>query len=120
MWQKNSFCEVQANESWNGEHLEHCDAFSIVANLASCGKMRFMSQETKWYGSDTRTGAKHHPTKAFHMLRGEAIVWLHALTYMDAIYTIEEDKKSGKTAPVLYEGAYFCLYFSNSWFTSIY
>ena len=46
-------------------------------------------------------GAGHHPSKAFHMWRGEAIVWLHALTILDAIYTIEDDVKGGKSYPDL-------------------
>jgi hypothetical protein len=49
-------------------------------------------------------GAKHHPSKAFHMWRGEAIVWLHALTLLDAIYMLEKDLQTGKSRADLAKG----------------
>jgi hypothetical protein len=43
------------------------------------------------YGSDNGGGARWHPSRAFHMLRGEAITWLYTLPMLDAIYMLEED-----------------------------
>ena len=43
-------------------------------------------------------GAKHHPTRAGHMLRGEAIVWVYALSILDAVYTLEQDLVDAKSS----------------------
>jgi hypothetical protein len=40
------------------------------------------------------SGAAHHPTRAFHMLRGEAIAWLYTLAALDAVYMLETDLKT--------------------------
>ena len=43
-------------------------------------------------------GAAHHPTRAGHMLRGEAIVWLYALSILDAVYMLEQDLVDAKSS----------------------
>ena len=48
-----------------------------------------MTREAAEYGMGG--GKAHHPTRAFHMLRGEAIAWLYAMAALDAIYMLEED-----------------------------
>ena len=58
--------------------------------------MKFMTHEAGLYGSDDGRGANWHPTRAFHMLRGEAISWLYTLALLDAIYMVEADTKTGK------------------------
>ncbi len=59
-------------------------------------KMKFMSKEAAVYGAGH--GANWHPTRAFHMLRGEAISWLYTLCLLDAIYLVEEDLKTKSPA----------------------
>ena len=48
------------------------------------------------YGSDDGKGAAWHPTRGFHLLRGEAISWIYTLVLLDAIFMIqdEQEKKS--------------------------
>ncbi len=41
------------------------------------------------YGSDNQKGADWHPTRAFHMLRGEAIAWLYGLILLDTLHMVE-------------------------------
>ena len=48
------------------------------------------------YGSDNGGGARWHPSRAFHMLRGEAIVWLYTMPLLDAIYMIEAELTSSQ------------------------
>lgn len=55
--------------------------------------MKFMTKEAASYGLNGH-GAAHHPTRAFHMLRGEAISWLYTLAALDAIYMLENDLKT--------------------------
>jgi len=64
-----------------------------------------MTKEASVYGLGH--GAAHHPTKAFHMLRGEAIVWLYTMALLDAIYMLEEDLKT-IPASTLIEGMPYC------------
>ena len=46
-------------------------------------------------------GAKHHPTRAFHMLRGEAISWLYTLALLDAVFMMEKDLQSETAANLI-------------------
>ncbi|KAJ1408060.1 hypothetical protein B484DRAFT_201056 [Ochromonadaceae sp. CCMP2298] len=41
------------------------------------------------YGSDNKQGANWHPTRAFHMLRGESIAWIFALVLLEAVEALE-------------------------------
>ncbi len=43
------------------------------------------------FGSDGGGGARWHPSRAFHMLRGEALAWLYTLPLLDSIYMLETD-----------------------------
>jgi hypothetical protein len=52
-----------------------------------------MSHEAALYGSGGN-GANWHPSRAFHMLRGEMIVWLYSLIFYDMIDMVVEDLKS--------------------------
>jgi hypothetical protein len=63
-------------------------------DAAQVCKMRFMTAEAGQYGSDSGGGANWHPTRAFHMLRGEAIAWLYTLALLDGILMIETDLKT--------------------------
>lgn len=65
--------------------------------------VRFFSKEAARFDNPRGGGARHHPSKAFHMWRGEEIVWLHALTMLDAIFMIEKDLQAGQKKEELYK-----------------
>ena len=46
------------------------------------------------YGSLDGRGANWHPTRAFHMLRGEAIVWIYSLILYEVVNMIEQDSST--------------------------
>ena len=56
------------------------------------------------YDNPTHKGARHHPTKAFHLWRGESIVYIHALAILDAIFMIEGDLEAGKSVDTMLKG----------------
>ena len=46
-------------------------------------------------------------SRAFHMLRGEAISWLYTMTFLDALYMVQKDietKHSSESLSLLYDG----------------
>ena len=47
------------------------------------------------YGQASGRGANWHPTRGFHLLRGEAIAWLYTMPLLDAMYMIEADLAAG-------------------------
>ena len=49
-------------------------------------------------------GAKWHPSRAFHMLRGEAITWLYTMMLLDAMLMVESDMKNNTGLAALSEG----------------
>ena len=53
------------------------------------------------YGSDNQKGANWHPTRAFHMLRGEAIAWIFALVMLEAVQTVEAGLRTSTKAQLL-------------------
>jgi hypothetical protein len=88
VWENNKECKPN---NCNGiDAAQHC-------------LLRFMTKDATEYGSG-KPGAKWHPTRAFHMLRGEALAWLYALAMLDSVYMIVEDLKKrpeGSTADSL-------------------
>ena len=62
---------------------------------------RFFSTALKKYDSPNGGGARHHPTKGFHLWRGESVAYLHALTILDAIFMIEKDLKASSASTLL-------------------
>lgn len=46
------------------------------------------------YGSDNGQGANWHPTRAFHMLRGEAIAWIFGLVMLETINEVTNELNS--------------------------
>ena len=90
----------------NGQHTyasDVCDASNFM-NTKPEKTPRFFSHEAGRYDNPTGRGAGHHPTKAFHMWRGEAIAFMHVLAILDAIYMIEDDMKvAGNTRDKLFE-----------------
>ena len=64
-----------------------------------------MSQEATHYGSGH--GANWHPSAAFHLLRGEFIVWLYGLILYDAIEMVEMELKTSSAEQL--EHSKYCL-----------
>lgn len=95
VWEQNPKCEFINKE---GKPAKKCSGIDATQHCA----LRFMTKEAAVYGSDEGTGAGWHPSRAFHMLRGEAISWLYTLTLLDAIYMVDEDLKSQKSKDVMY------------------
>lgn len=88
VWEANPLCTI--NKSGTVKH--GCSAYDAADGCT----MKFMTKEASVYGIGW--GKAHHPTVAFHMLRGEAMVWLYAMAALDAIYMMEEDMKSTKAS----------------------
>lgn len=71
----------------------NCDASNFMETVPE-NVPYFFSHEGGIYDNPSGRGAGHHPPKAFHMWRGEAIAYIHVLAILDAIYMIEEDIKT--------------------------
>lgn len=63
-----------------------------------------MSLEASYYGSDNHKGANWHPTRAFHMLRGEALAWIYALIMLEAVQGVHEALAGGASKEHLLQG----------------
>ena len=50
------------------------------------------------YASDSGGGARHHPTRAQHMLRGETLAWNMAFALLDALFMLKEDSQTKSLA----------------------
>jgi hypothetical protein len=86
VWESNPLCKTMKN----GKEVTACNGIDAAQDCA----LKFMTKEAAVYG--TGRGAAHHPTRAFHMLRGEAIAWLYAMALLDAIFMLEKDLKTTK------------------------
>eukprot|EP00607_Mallomonas_marina_P003036 CAMPEP_0182435244 /NCGR_PEP_ID=MMETSP1167-20130531/74670_1 /TAXON_ID=2988 /ORGANISM="Mallomonas Sp, Strain CCMP3275" /LENGTH=455 /DNA_ID=CAMNT_0024626085 /DNA_START=277 /DNA_END=1641 /DNA_ORIENTATION=- len=100
VWEGNPHCEIPVMDNSGGGNN---DDFTPVTrsnckgvDIAGCGMLKFESYEASLYGSGGN-GAKWHPPRAWHLLRGEAIVWLYTLTLLDALLDIEVAQGIGKT-----------------------
>ena len=58
--------------------------------IETCGSLKFFSKEATVFGSG-RGGARHHPTRAGHMFRGEMFVWQYGMILLDAMFSIQEE-----------------------------
>lgn len=61
--------------------------------------LKFMTKEAGEYSAGH--GANWHPTRGFHLLRGEFITFVHALALMGALHHVREELKNGAKAEVL-------------------
>jgi hypothetical protein len=84
VWEGNPKCKSMKE---NGDVISHCNGIDAAGGCA----LRFMSKEASWFGKEDHSGANWHPTRAFHMLRGEAIAWLYTLALLDGIFELERD-----------------------------
>mmetsp|Transcript_1648 Transcript_1648/g.2635 ORF Transcript_1648/g.2635 Transcript_1648/m.2635 type:complete len:589 (+) Transcript_1648:1216-2982(+) len=111
VWEKNKHCTFVNEKTKLTE--SGCNGIDSVQKCA----LRFMTKEAAEYGSG-KNGAKWHPSRAFHLLRGEAIAWLYTMILLDSVYmletalkdshntleklTIEYEKKLSELQPVNY------------------
>ena len=74
-----------------------CSGREVLEDVCT---LKFMSKEASRY-SDDKGGSFSGKamTKAFHLLRGEAMSWLYAMTFLDAIFMIERELKAGIKSP---------------------
>ena len=84
----------------SGKHVASCGPGDFLETVPA-DVPRFFSNEGKRYDNPSGKGAAHHPTKSFHLWRGEAIAYIHAVAILDALYMIEKDTSTGKTRSVL-------------------
>lgn len=84
VWESNPLCKGRDKE--DTKDITNCNG---IDSAQGC-KMRFMTKEAAAYGSDTGKGANWHPTRAFHLLRGEAISWLYGLAILEALLTVQQ------------------------------
>ena len=82
VWEPNALCKGRNKE--DTADVTNCNG---IDSAQGC-KLRFMSHEASIYGSDDGGGANWHPTRAFHMLRGEFISWLYTLALLDGIIEV--------------------------------
>ena len=76
----------------DGKERKDCTAIDAAESMQGDCKMKFMTKEASVYGLGG--GRAHHPTAAFHLLRGEAISWLYCMAMLDAIYEMEKDLRT--------------------------
>ena len=89
VWETNPLCTYQKD----GKEQKNCNG---IDSVMQCG-LKFLTKEAALYGSDNNKGAGWHPTRAFHMLRGEFIAYVYTLILLDAIHMVEDQLKSHKT-----------------------
>eukprot|EP01032_Pedospumella_encystans_P008276 gene8276-9842_t len=87
VWEQNSHCRFKNPK--NGKD-ESCNGIDAVEGCS----MKFMTHEASLYGSDNQKGANWHPTRAFHMLRGEAIAWIFGLVLSETVQMVENDLRT--------------------------
>ena len=93
VWENNPLCTYQKD----GKDQKNCNG---IDSVMQCG-IKFLTKEASLYGSDNNKGAGWHPTRAFHMLRGEFIAYVYTLILLDAIYMVEDHLKSRKPEEAL-------------------
>jgi len=93
VWEPNPQCKGKKD----GKDITACSGIDAAQGC----ELRFMTHEAGAYGSDNGHGAAWHPTRGFHMLRGEAIAWLYTMTLLDSIYMMEDALKTKKPEDLL-------------------
>ena len=94
VWESNSLCEYINKE---GKHSTGCNGIDAAQQC----KLKFMTHEAGMYGSGSYRGASWHPTRAFHMLRGESIAWLYGLVIFETIQMLEDGLKKAKSEELI-------------------
>jgi len=100
VWENNNLCKGRDKE--DTKDITGCNGMDAAQNC----KLRFMTKEAAEYGNEGGRGANWHPTRAFHMLRGEAITWLYTLALLDSINMVENDLVKRSIAPEELEKQY--------------
>ena len=83
VWESNRECK--GRDKADTKDITNCNGIDAAQQC----KMKFMSLEASLYGKEDGRGANWHPTRAFHMLRGEFITFLYSLALMDGIYELQ-------------------------------
>ena len=84
VWENNKLC--QGRDKADTRDITNCNGIDAAQQC----KLHFMTKEASYYGKEDRHGANWHPTRAFHMLRGEAISWLYTLALLEGLFELEE------------------------------
>ena len=95
VWEGNPNCKTRDKD--DTKDVTGCNGIDAAQGC----KMKFMTKEAASYGSDNGKGANWHPTRAFHMMRGEMIAWLWGLAMLDAVYTVEGALGTGSAPEAL-------------------
>ena len=72
-----------------------CNGRDVIGNC----QLKFMTREAALYGSGSKKLNDKGMSRAFHMLRGEAISWLYGLIFLDAILMVENALKVKDKSP---------------------
>ena len=96
MWESNPKCKSVDEQ---GNPKLRCNGIDAAGGCS----MRFMSKEASWFGKEDHAKANWHPTRAFHMLRGEAIAWLYTLALMDSLLELQDELQKGREINSLYD-----------------
>ncbi len=83
VWESNEHCTGRSKD--DTKDITGCNGIDAAQGC----KMKFMSHEAGEYGQEGGGGARWHPTRAFHMLRGEAISWLYTMALLDGVLELQ-------------------------------
>mmetsp|Transcript_6875 Transcript_6875/g.10326 ORF Transcript_6875/g.10326 Transcript_6875/m.10326 type:complete len:611 (+) Transcript_6875:45-1877(+) len=98
---------VLGSDAWRVHKPEVCAGIIEYDKKITCGmgrlsancstELRFFKKDVTIYGGPSGKGASWHPTRAYHLMRGELITWIYGLPFLDALYEIQKEVKSGNT-----------------------
>ena len=96
VWESNPNC--RSRDKQDKQDITGCNGIDAAQQC----KLKFMTKEASVYGQEGGHGANWHPTRAFHMLRGEAISWLYTLALLEGVLELEARiEKLGKDVQML-------------------
>lgn len=95
---------VLGQDLWSSyKPAEICSAAPEMSGMACSPEvfyskclMKMMRKEAAAYGMGR--GARHHPGRGMHQLRGELIAFLYSLIFLDALYDVQADLVAGGAA----------------------
>lgn len=93
VWENNNMCKGRDKE--DTKDITGCNGIDAAQKC----KMKFMSVEASWYGKEDKRGANWHPSRAFHMLRGEAMTWIYTMALLDGLYEVQKVMKGKSPSP---------------------
>jgi len=90
VWESNRLCK--GRDKADTKDITNCNGIDAAQKC----KLHFMTKEASVYGKEDGHGANWHPTRAFHMLRGEAITWLYTLALLEGLNDLQAKLESKK------------------------